>query len=112
MKILINWIVSALAVLATAYLLKTGVHVDNLLVALVVALVLGIINAILRPILLILTLPITLVTLGLFALVINALLVILTTAIVPGFQVDNFFWAIAFSVLLSIINFLLHKIFA
>lgn len=103
MGILISWVVSALAILAASYLLS-GVHVDSFVTALVVALVLGVINAFLKPILLILTLPINILTLGLFTFVINALLIILVTNLVPGFIVDGFWWALIFSVVLSIIN--------
>lgn len=110
MRILINWIISGLAILAAAYLLP-GIRVEGLLTALVVALVLGIINATLRPIILALTLPLNVLTLGLFTLVINALLIMLTTYIVPGFGVESFWWALGFSLVLSIINSFLHKIF-
>ncbi len=109
MALIINWLVTALAVLIAAYLLP-GVSVRSFFSALLVALVLGLINAILRPILVILTLPITVVTLGLFILVINALLVLLTSAIVPGFDVRNFWWALLFSLIFSIVSFILHRI--
>lgn len=103
MQILIRWIVSALVILAAAYLLP-GVHVLDFVTALVIAIVLGVINAILRPILVILTLPITIITFGLFLLVINALLIMLTTYIVPGFRVDSFWWALLFGLIVSIFN--------
>lgn len=109
MSILINWLVSGLAVLVAAYILP-GVHVANFIVALVVAVVLGVINAFLKPLLILLTLPINILTLGLFTLVINALLVILTTFVVPGFSVDNFWWALLFSVVLSLITYFLHRL--
>lgn len=109
MNILINWLVSGLAVLVAAYILP-GVHVANFIVALVVAVVLGVINAFLKPLLILLTLPINILTLGLFTLVINALLVILTTLVVPGFSVDNFWWALLFSVVLSLITYFLHRL--
>ncbi len=95
MGIVINVLVSGLAVFATAYILP-GVHVESFVTALIVAVVLGIVNAVLKPILVTLTLPITLFTLGLFTFVINALLVLLTARIVPGFTVDNFFVGAAF----------------
>jgi putative membrane protein len=101
--ILLRWIVSALAILAVAYILP-GVSVVSFWVALVVALVLGLINALLRPLAIFLTLPITLLTFGLFVLVINALLVQLAAAIVDGFVVDNFWWALVFSAVLSVVN--------
>lgn len=109
MSILLNWLLSALAIIVAAYLLP-GVKVDSFVTALVVAVVLGVINAFLKPILLFLTLPITILTLGLFSLVINALLVMLSAAIVPGFVVDGFWWALIFSILLSFINAFLHSL--
>ncbi len=109
MSILINWLISAFAIIVTAYLLP-GVHVSSFSAALVAAIVLGIINAFLKPILLILTLPINLLTLGLFTFVVNALVIILTANLVPGFKVDGFWWALFFSIVLSIINSFLHQL--
>ncbi|HSW89592.1 MAG TPA: phage holin family protein [Patescibacteria group bacterium] len=109
MKILINWLVSALAIVVTAYLLP-GVHIATFVTALVLAVVLGVINAFIKPVLLLLTLPITIVTLGLFALVLNALFILLAAAIVPGFTVDGFLWALIFGIVLSLVNGFLHKI--
>lgn len=109
MKLLINWLVSGLAVLASAYLLP-GVHVQSFLTALVIALVLGIINSILKPILLVLTLPLNILSLGLFTLVINASLVLLASALVNGFVVDGFLWALVFSLVLSLVNSFLHQL--
>ena len=78
--------------------------------AVVAALVLGLINAFIDPILIILTLPLNILTLGLFTFVLNALLVLLTSAIVPGFYVRNFWWALLFSLVFSIVSFVLHRI--
>lgn len=103
MRIIVNWVLSAVAVMIVAYVLP-GVAVSGWFVALAVAVVLGLINAVLRPILIILTLPINILTLGLFTLVINALLVLLASKIVPGFSVDGFWRAIAFSLLLTLVN--------
>jgi len=108
MNILINWIISAMVVLVAAYLLP-GVHVASFTAALVAALVLGIVNAVLKPILILLTLPINILTLGIFTFVINALLILLTARIVPGFEVNGFWWAIILSIVLAIINFFLHS---
>jgi len=108
-SILINWLVSALAILAAAYLLP-GVHVASFTDALVVAVVLGIINAFIKPVLLILTLPITILTLGLFTFVINAVIILLAANIVTGFTVDGFWWALIFSIVLSIINSFLNRV--
>lgn len=109
MSILINWVVSAFAILVTAYILP-GVQVQSFTAALVAAVVLGVINAFIKPILIILTLPINILSLGLFTFVINAFVIILTANLVPGFKVDGFWWALLFSVVLSIINSFLHSL--
>ncbi|MDB5237448.1 MAG: rane protein of unknown function [Parcubacteria group bacterium] len=103
MKLLIHWIISTIAILIAAYLIP-GVHVTTLVAALVLAVVLGIINTFFKPIILLITLPINIVTLGLFSLVINALLIMLAGIIVPGFTVDGFWWALLFSLVLSLVN--------
>lgn len=110
MEILIKWLLSSLSIVAAAYLLP-GIHVENFITALVVALILGILNAVLKPLLVLLTLPITIVTLGLFTFIINALLILLTSLIVHGFVVDGFLWALAFSVILSLIQSILTTLF-
>lgn len=92
----------SIAVILSSYLLP-GVDVDSFLYAILVAVVLSVLNAIVRPILIILTIPITVVTLGLFLLVINALIIIMTDALIGGFRVDNFWWALLFSLVLSVI---------
>jgi len=107
MKTIIHWVVSALAILLTAYLLP-GVHVDGIVAALILAVVLGVINAFLRPLLVVLTLPITILTLGFFVLIINGLLVMLASYIVPGFTIDGFWWALAFGIVLAIVSSVLH----
>lgn len=109
MGIIINWLLSALAIIVAAYLLP-GVSVDGFLVALVLAVVLGLINAFVRPILLVLTLPVNVLTLGLFTFVLNALLIMLADWITPGFAVANFGWALLFSLLLTLINSLLKNV--
>lgn len=104
MAILINWLLAVLAIMATAYLLP-GVSLSGFVPALVTALVLGLVNAFIRPVLLLLTLPINILTLGLFTLVINALLILLVDKLVPGFQVNGFWWALAFSLVLALVNY-------
>ncbi len=101
--ILIRLLVTALAALLTAYLLP-GVKLQDFTTALLLAIVLGLLNLIVKPILVILTLPVTVVTLGLFLLVINALIVLWASSLVKGFKVDNFWWALLFSVVLSLIS--------
>ena len=99
-------LVRTVAILITSYLLP-GVHVENILTALIVAFVLALLNATLKPILIILTIPATVFTFGLFLLVINALVILAAGAIVPDFSVDGFWWALGFSIILSIINWIL-----
>ena len=103
MPILISWIISSLAILASAYLLP-GVTVDSFLAALTAALVLGLANAILKPVLILLTLHINFLSMGLFTLVINAGLVMLTASIVPGFYIAGFWWALLMGLILSLVS--------
>ena len=100
---IVRFLLSGIAVLLTAYLLP-GVHVEHYGYALLVAAVLSIANVIVKPILVIFTIPITILTLGLFLLVINAAIILLVDYFVPGFNVDGFWWALAFSLILSIFN--------
>jgi putative membrane protein len=100
---IVRFLLSGVAVLLTAYLMK-GVHVDHYGYALLVAAVLALANMIVKPVLIIFTIPITIFTLGLFLLVINALIIMLVDYLVPGFRVDGFWWALAFSIVLSIFN--------
>ena len=103
MSWIIRFLLNGLAVVLTAYLLP-GVNVDGYGSALIVALVLSIANVIVKPILVVLTIPITILTLGLFLLVINALIIQLADYLVDGFSVTNFWWALLFSIILSIFN--------
>lgn len=103
MNLILRLIVNAIAVFAAAYLLS-GVHVAGFTTAIIVAVVLGVLNLFIKPILIILTLPITLITLGLFLLIINALIIMLCDSLVPGFDVDGIGWALLFSLLVSLIS--------
>lgn len=103
MRLFFNWLISAIAIVIAAYIIP-HVGIDSFITALVVAIVLGLINAFIKPILIILTLPVNVLTLGLFTLIINAALVWVAQLIVPGFEIQNFGWAILFAVLLSLIN--------
>jgi putative membrane protein len=107
MKTITHWIISALAIAVTAYLLP-GVHVLGIVSALVLAIVLGAINTFIRPVLVVLTLPLSIFTLGLFVLVLNALLIMLASYIVPGFSVDSFWWAFLFGIVLALVHAVLH----
>ncbi|MEI6576061.1 MAG: phage holin family protein [Bacteroidota bacterium] len=106
---IIRIIVSAFAVIISSYLLP-GVHVDGFLTALLVAAILSLLNAFLRPILILLTIPITFVTMGLFLLVINAFMIIITDHLLDGFSVKNFWWALLFSLVLTLVTDLLDKL--
>ena len=103
MKFIAQLVVSALAVIVTSMILP-GVHVDNALTAVIVAAVLAFLNTIVKPVLVILTIPITVFTLGIFLLVINACMILLAAKIVDGFHVDGFLIALIFSLLLSLVT--------
>lgn len=109
MNLFINWIVMALAVLLCAYIIP-GVTLSGFGAALLAALVLGLLNIFIKPLLILLTLPINILTLGLFTLVINALMIMLVSAIVPGFKVEGFWTAFFFSIVLSIVLYLINLI--
>lgn len=101
--LLLKIIISSLAVMVTAWLLP-GAHVEDYFAGLAVALLLAFFNAFLKPVLILLTLPVTVLTLGLFLFVINALIIQLTGELLSGFTIENFWWALLFSLLLSIVT--------
>ncbi len=109
--ILIRWLILTLAILAVPYLIS-GVQVASFSSAMLTAAILGILNAVLRPILIILTLPLTIITLGLFILVINALLFELAGAVVPGVDVASFWSAFFASIIVSIVSWILNSVVA
>ncbi|MFE3866821.1 phage holin family protein [Flavobacterium sp. LS2P90] len=109
MNLLIRILVTSGLVLLIAHFMP-GVHVAGFTTALIVAVVLGLLNIFIKPILVILTLPVTIVTLGLFLLVINALIILLCTNIVGGFHVDSFWTALIFSIVLSILQSIMNGI--
>ncbi|HLO72313.1 MAG TPA: phage holin family protein [Flavobacterium sp.] len=110
MNFLIKLLISAIIVFALSHFLP-GVHVTDLKAALLVAIVLGLLNTFLKPVLVFLTIPATLITLGLFLLIINAVIILICDYFIPEFQVDGFLTALFFSVLLSISQSILNKIF-
>lgn len=109
LSFIIKWVLSAVAVIIAAYILP-GVTVESFWAALVVAVILSLFNAILRPILVILTIPVTILTLGLFLLVINAVIVLLTDAIIGDFYVSGFWWALIFSLVIAILGAIFDNI--
>lgn len=109
MTFIISLLISAVSIIATAYLLP-GVKITSFGTSIVVALVLGLLNVIVKPILVLLTLPINILTLGLFTFVINVFILLLASKIVPGFTIDGFVSALLFSIVLSIISSILGNI--
>jgi putative membrane protein len=106
----IRLVANAVAILLISYMLPQIVTVDGVMAALAAAFVLGLVNAIVRPLFVLLTLPITVVTLGAFLLVINGLLLWLVSAFVPGFHVNGFLAAVIGSILLSVVSWILTKV--
>ncbi|MBZ5858991.1 phage holin family protein [Flavihumibacter profundi] len=108
MNFLVRLLISALVAFGLSYVLP-GIHIDTFITALVLALVLAVLNTLLKPIMVILTLPITIITMGLFLLVINAAIILLASKLVDGFKVDGFWWALLFSILLSVTTSILQS---
>ena len=111
MDFIIKLIISTLAVLISSFLLP-GVTIqdNNFFTALVVAVVLAFLNAVVKPIMVVLTIPITIFSLGLFLIVINALIILLASKLVSGFHVDGFWWALLFSIILSMVTSILESL--
>ncbi len=107
MNFIIKILLSSFSVLIADFLLK-GVYVKDILTSVLVAFVLAILNNFLKPILIVLTIPITIFTFGFFLLVINALMAMLATKIVPGFFIEGFWWAVGFSLIISFLNYLIN----
>jgi putative membrane protein len=107
MFLLIRLVINMVAILVISYLFPKVIQVDGFWAALIAAFVLGIVNAFIRPIIVFLTLPLTILTLGLFLLVINGLLLGLVALIVPGFHVNGFWGAVLGSILISIVSWVL-----
>ena len=110
MKFVIKYLLSALAVYATADLLDPHIQVENYWMAIAVALVLGLLNVTVKPLMIMFTIPFTIATLGLFLLVINALMIMLAGWLLEGFAVHGFWWALLFSIIQTIIASLLEKL--
>ncbi len=108
MKFIMRIIVTSVIAFGLSYILK-GIKIDSFWTAIILAVVLAVLNALLKPILIILTLPITVITLGLFLFVINAAIILLADKFIDGFTVDGFWWALLFSLLLSIVTAVLYK---
>lgn len=106
--IVTRWLVITVAILL-ASMMVSGIRVESLTTAVVAAAILGVINVFLRPVLLILTLPLTILTLGVFAFVLNALMLLLVAYFVPGFEVDGFFSAFLGALIISIVSWIANR---
>ena len=109
MKLIADWIMRALVLLVTAYLVP-GFKIESVSTALMVALVLGILNLLIKPLLILLTLPLNILTLGLFTFVINAILLLIASNLVRGFHVNSLFTAIIASIVISIVSAIISSI--
>lgn len=101
-----NLLINTISIFAVSYILA-GIVVDNFLTALVVAVVMAALNVTLKPLLILITIPLTIITFGLFLLVINVLVLYAAAALIDGFQIAGFWWALAFSLLVSFLNSIL-----
>jgi putative membrane protein len=108
MNFLLRIVITAVVAFALSYILP-GIHIDSFWTAIKLSLVLAVMNFLLKPLLIILTLPITIVTFGLFLFIINALIVWFVGHLVGGFHIDGFMWALLFSLLLSLLTSILYK---
>lgn len=107
--ILIRWLISTFSIMITAYLIG-GIHIKGFFSAFLAAAFLGILNAFFRPVLFFLTLPINVLSLGLFTFAINALLLMMVSGVISGFVVDGFWWAILGSFIISLVSWLLTSL--
>ena len=101
-------LVNTLSIFTASYLLN-GVHVDSLSTALIIAIILAILNVTIKPILILITFPVTLLSFGLFLIVINVIVFRIASSLVSGFYIDGFLWALSYSILVSIVNGVLYE---
>lgn len=110
MRFIINIVITAIVVFVLSKVLSPNVAIDSMTTAIIFALVLAVLNFIVKPLLIILTLPLTLVTLGLFLLVINVIIIMLADNFVEGIWINGFLWSFIFGLLLSVVTTLLNKL--
>ncbi len=110
MRWIINFLITAVVVYILSKVLAPHVQINSFTTAIIFALVLAILNAIVKPLLILLTLPLTIITLGLFLLVINVLIILLADKFVSGIKIDGFWWAFIFGLLLSVVSTILNKL--
>lgn len=110
MRLLINILVTAVVVYVLSELLKPHIIISSFTTAIIFALVLAVLNFLVKPLLVILTLPLTILTLGLFLLIINVIIILLADKFVHGIRIENFLWAFIFGLLLSVVSAILNKL--
>jgi len=110
MRWLINFLITAVAVYLISKLLEPHIIINSFATALIFSLVLALLNAFVKPIIILLTLPLTIITLGLFLLVINVIMILLADKFVKGVRIDGFLWAFIFGLLLSVVSTVTHKL--
>jgi putative membrane protein len=108
MNFIIKILISAIVAFVLSKILS-GVHIDSIFTALIFAVVLAALDAVVKPILVVLTLPVTVVTLGLFLFAINAIVILLAAKLIEGIKIDGFWWAMLFSIILSIFDTAVQK---
>ncbi|NOU38460.1 MAG: phage holin family protein [Ferruginibacter sp.] len=107
-----NFILKTFISATIAFILSkilSGVHIDSIITAIIFAIVLSLLDTIVKPILVILTLPVTIVTLGLFLFAINAIVILLAANLIDGIKIDGFWWAVIFSIIISIFDTAVQK---
>ena len=110
MRFIVNILITAVAVFILSKVLSPYVSINSMTTAIIFALVLAVVNFIVKPLIIILTLPLTIITLGLFLLVINVIIIMLADKFVSGIRIDGFGWAFIFGLLLSVVTTLLNKV--
>lgn len=103
-----NLLINTLSIFAVSYVLA-GIQIDSITTALIVAVAMAVLNVTLKPLLIVLTIPLTVITFGLFLLVVNVLVLYAADALIDGFRITGFWWALAFSLLVSLVNSILFK---
>jgi putative membrane protein len=108
MGLLIRWLILTVAIISASYLLE-GIHISGFFSAFLAAAILGVLNALFRPVLIILTLPINILTFGLFTFIINALMLKMASSVIPGFEVQGFWTAVFGALIISFVSWLLNS---
>jgi putative membrane protein len=106
--LLISLLVNTISIFAVSYILS-GIQIDSFVTALIVAVVMAVLNVTLKPLLILITIPLTVITFGLFLLVVNVLVLYAADYLISGFHIAGFWWALAFSILVSLVNSILFK---